>query len=154
MTLRYICDRCDLRAEASVGHHVCEEPSDEEINAAVRDAVGYRPYFAFGERQRLQWISPAAPAAPDGTTCDVALIVHDCDIPDWTDDANACFHGLAPIALARGYRFTLTQLGADEYRVSFFHNIDTLASTALDRTPARAFARAWRRLPTESAGTP
>jgi replicative DNA helicase len=50
---------------------VCEEPSDEEINAAVRDAVGYRPYFAFGERQRLQWISPVAPAAPDGTTCDV-----------------------------------------------------------------------------------
>ena len=55
-------------------------------------------------------------------------------------------------ALYRCYRFTLTQLGADEYRVSFFCNIDTLAATALDRTPARAFARAWRRLPIESEG--
>jgi hypothetical protein len=35
MTLRYICDRCDLRAESSVGHHVCEAQSDESLSRAL-----------------------------------------------------------------------------------------------------------------------
>ena len=150
--MKYICDRCDLQAETALSHHVCEAPSDEAINASVRWAMGYLPYFAFGEVQRHTWISPVAPASPDGTTCDVALIVHECDIPRWEDDANACFGDLATIAISRGYRFTLTQFGADEYRVSFFHNIDTVAATAMDRTPARAFARGFLRLPKESEG--
>lgn len=116
MTARYICCRCDARAEASVGHHVCEEPSDESLWAAVRDLAYESDVIARGE-------------CINGLEYAIAALGRD--------------------ALYRGYRFTMTQFGADEYRVSFFCNIDTLAATALDRTPARAFARAWLRLPKE-----
>jgi hypothetical protein len=114
MTLRYICCRCDARAEVSVGHHLCRAPSNAEINQAVAQASG----------SAVAWLRVS-------------------------DSIETAIDVLGSHALSRGYCFTLTQLGADEYRVSFFHNIDTLASTALDRTPARAFARAFIRIPEE-----
>lgn len=130
MTLRYICDRCDLRAESSLGRHACEAPSDE----AVQDAV----------LTRLGWTleSPFLWATGGG----FGVLTRSAE---FYRSIEACYRHIAPIAYARGYRFTLTQFGADEYRVSFFCNIDRLAATALDTTPARAFARAWLRLPKE-----
>ena len=115
--MKYICCRCDVRAEVSVGAHVCEVPSNVEINRAVAQASG----------SAVAWLRVS-------------------------DSIETAIDVLGSHALARGYRFTLTQLGANEYRVSFFCNVDALAATALDTTPARAFARAWLRLPSESAG--
>lgn len=123
MTLRYICDRCDLRAEAILGQHVCEAPARTSIDDSIDDF--------------LQAIGSGFPFPGN-----------------WSLLESDCFRHLAPIALSRGYRWTLSQVGdGTEYRATFFCNIDTLASTALDRTPARAFARAWRRLPIESEST-
>ena len=123
--MKYICCRCDARAEVSVGHHVCEAPGGDEIDSAIAERIGSDYVDSEGAWHGFgQW---------------------SCVLQD-------CIADLTPIAISHGYRFTLTQLGADEYRVSFFHNIDTLAATALDTTPARAFARAWLRLPSESAG--
>ena len=144
MTLRYICDRCDLRAESSVGHHVCEAPSDRVIDESIAVALGYVDVRTDDEDRLWARIPDARPRAG-----------REIRFPDsWAYSLDTGHRDLTPIALARGYRFTLTQLGADEYRVSFFCNIDTLASTAIDTTPARAFARAWLRLPTESEGGP
>lgn len=115
--MKYICCRCDARAEVSVGHHVCRAPTNAEINQAVARASG----------SAVAWLRVS-------------------------DSIETAIETLGRHALSRGYRFTLTHLGADEYRVSFFCNVDTLAATALDTTPARAFARAFLRLPIESEG--
>lgn len=113
--MKYICCRCDLRAETALGHHACEVPTNGEINAAIAVRV---PYGRGG----------------------------------WAWDFDACLRDLESRAHLRGYLWTLTQVGVGEYRGTFHYNIDTLAATALDRTPARAFARAWLRLPIESEG--
>jgi hypothetical protein len=34
--MKYICDRCDLRAESSLGHHVCEAPTDASLIVSLR----------------------------------------------------------------------------------------------------------------------
>jgi hypothetical protein len=122
MTIRYICCRCDTRAEVSVGRHLCRAPSNDEIDAAIAERLR-RGHIDEDGAWRSLW--------------------------QWSCVFRECVDDLSPIATSRGYRFTLTQLGADEYRVSFFCNIDTIASTALDRTPARAFARAFLRIPEE-----
>ena len=119
---RYLCCRCDAKSADALGAHVCDPPDDETLNALIVQKTGARTYI--DER-----------------------CIHGAGFFTWRfDDLE---RDISRMALSRGYRFTLTQLGADEYRVSFFCNIDTLASTALDRTPARAFARAFLRIPEE-----
>lgn len=124
--MKYICCRCDTRAEVSVGHHLCRAPSNDEIDAAIAERLR-RGHIDEDGAWRSLW--------------------------QWSCVFRECVDDLSPIALSRGYRWTLSQVGnGTEYRATFHHNIDTLASTALDRTPARAFARAWLRLPKESEG--
>lgn len=104
---RYICCRCDARAESSVGHHLCEAPSDEEIAAALE-------------------------AADEPGRC--------------VEDVGDGFDYLGESALARGYRWTLSSVGdGTECRATFERHLGNPAPSAIDRTPARAFARAWLR---------
>lgn len=104
---RYICCRCDARAESSVGHHLCEAPSDEVIAAALE-------------------------AADEPGRC--------------VEDVGDGFLFLGETALAQGYRWTLSSVGdGTEYRATFERHLGSPAPSAIDRTPARAFARAWLR---------
>lgn len=107
MTLRYICCRCDTRAESSAGHHLCEAPSNETLAAALEAA----------------------------------------DQPGWcVEEAGDGFDFLGWEAFSRGYRWTLSSVGdGTEYRATFERHLGNPAPSAIDRTPARAFARAWLR---------
>ena len=108
MTLRYICCRCDTRAESSVGHHLCEAPSDDALVTALEAAD------------------------QPGGQC--------------VEDAGDAFDYLAREALSRGYRWSLSSVGdGTEYRATFERHLGNPAPSAIDRTPARAFARAWLR---------
>lgn len=113
MTARYICCRCDTRAESSVGHHLCEAPSDEALWSAVQCAVNESD--ALGRWQYVRGLDFA--------------VEH-----------------LGYEARSRGYRWTLSSIGdGTEYRATFERSLGHPAPSAIDRTPARAFARAWLR---------
>ena len=118
---RYICCRCDAKSADALGAHVCDPPDDETLNALIVQKTGARTYI--DER-----------------------CIHGAGFFAWRfDDLE---RDISRVALSRGYRWTLSQVGdGTECRATFYCNIDTLASTALDRTPGRAFARAWLRLP-------
>lgn len=120
---RYLCCRCDDKSADALGAHVCDPPDDETLNALIVQKTGARTYI--DER-----------------------CIHGAGFFTWRfDDLE---RDISRMALSRGYRWTLSQVGnGAEYRATFHHNIDTLASTALDRTPARAFARAFLRIPEE-----
>jgi len=139
MTLRYICDRCDLRAESSLGHHVCEAPTNDEINRAV--AARLPGVMCLDELCRG--------CSADWYVLDGVLVYGSLGITcEWATSVDACRRYLEPILRARGYRWSLTQVGdGTEYRARFEHGISNTVASVLDATPARAFARGWLRLP-------
>ena len=130
MSARYICCRCDTRAESSVGHHLCEAPSDEALFLAFKSiapAVG----LAIMERDtgfvigRLGDLAHARgyrwtlSSVGDGTEYRATFARH--------------LGNPAPSAIDR------TPARA------FARHLGNPAPSAIDRTPARAFARAWLR---------
>jgi hypothetical protein len=133
--VKYICDRCDLRAESSLGHHVCKTPKTIEIVAAVGIRV-------------------TACSGCEG--CDGCLLPADRNgicVNHWLFDLGEVVSTLAPLARSRGYRWSLSSVGdGTEYRATFEHGLGNTIASVLDTTPARAFARGFLRLPKESEG--
>ena len=135
MTARYICCRCDTRAESSVGHHLCEAPSDIELGNAVAQALALDARSVVGPDGQFAGMHYGKGTAFGG------YIVPADEV--WPRSTDACHRDLAPEALARGYRWTLSSVGdGTEYRATFERSLGHPAPSAIDRTPARAFARA------------
>jgi hypothetical protein len=126
MTLRYICDLCDLRAESNLGHHVCEAPDDETLNSLIVQATRARTYI--DER-----------------------CIHGAGYFTWR--FRELEMDISRLAIPRGYRWSLTQVGdGTEYRARFEHGLGNTVASVLDTDPARAVARGFLRIPKESEG--
>lgn len=121
--MKYICCRCDTRAESSIGAHLCEAPDDEALNALIVQATGARTYI--DER-----------------------CIHGAGYFTWR--FREMERDVSVLAISRGYRWSLTQVGdGTEYRARFERGLGYPEPSVADHDPARAFARAFLRIPQE-----
>lgn len=133
MTARHACSRCDTPGEA--GHHLCVAPSDRDIDDAIIRLLGWSRVCACSDGDDSCGGVVEHPSLGR---------IHLAGCYSWAYSWDAAHRDLTPLALARGYRWMLTQVGdGTEYRARFERHLGTPGPTAIDKTPARAWTRAF-----------